>query len=101
MDAASGDVLWIHTRELPKDLAQSLTFPDTNRNLAIYGRLIIARGSDDHIYAVDAVTGQLAWDTTIMDYHKGAKQSAGPIIADGPRDHRPLVRARRRAPMPA
>ena len=83
MDAASGDVLWIHTRELPKDLAQSLTFPDTNRNLAIYGRLIIARGSDDHIYAVDAETGQLAWDTQIMDYHHGAKQSAGPIIADG------------------
>jgi alcohol dehydrogenase (cytochrome c) len=83
LDAVSGDVLWIHTRELPKDLAQSLTFPDTNRNLAIYGDLIIARGSDDHIYAVNAQTGQLAWDTQIMDYHKGAKQSSGPIIADG------------------
>ena len=83
MDAASGDVLWIHTRELPEDLAQSLTFPDTNRNLAIYGNLIIARGSDDHIYAVDAETGQLAWETRIMDYKKGAKQSSGPIIADG------------------
>jgi alcohol dehydrogenase (cytochrome c) len=83
MDAASGDVLWVHKRELPKDLAQSLTFPDTNRNLAIYGHLIIARGSDDHIYAVDARTGQLAWDTQIMDYHRGAKQSSGPIIADG------------------
>ena len=44
-------------RELPEDLAQSLTFPDTNRNLAIYGNLIIARGSDDHIYAVNAETG--------------------------------------------
>lgn len=83
IDAASGDVLWTHTRELPKDLAQSLTFPDTNRNLAIYGNLIIARGSDDYIYAVDAQTGKLAWQTQIMDYHKGAKQSSGPIIADG------------------
>ena len=83
MDAASGDVLWTHTRELPKDMGQFLTVPDTNRNLAIYGNLIIARGSDDHIYAVDAQTGKLAWDTTIMDYHKGAKQSSGPIIADG------------------
>jgi PQQ-dependent dehydrogenase (methanol/ethanol family) len=83
LDAVSGDVLWVHTRELPKDLAQSLTFPDTNRNLAIYGNLIIARGSDDHIYAVDAQTGKLAWDTQIMDYKKGAKQSSGPIIADG------------------
>jgi len=83
MDAVSGDVLWIHTRTLPEDLAQSLTFPDTNRNLAIYGDLIIARGSDDYIYAVNAETGQLAWQTLIMDYHRGAKQSSGPIIADG------------------
>src|SRR5687768_13857472 len=63
MDAASGDVLWVHRRELPEDLAQHLTFPDTNRNLAIYGDLIIARGSDDYIYAVNAQTGQLAWET--------------------------------------
>ena len=83
MDAASGDVLWTHRRELPADLAQSLTFPDTNRNLAIYGNLIIARGSDDYIYAVNAETGQLVWETKIMDYRKGAKQSSGPIIADG------------------
>jgi len=83
LDAASGDVLWTHQRELPKDMGQFLTFPDTNRNLAIYGDLIIARGSDDHIYAVNAQTGQLAWETQIMDYRKGAKQSSGPIIADG------------------
>jgi alcohol dehydrogenase (cytochrome c) len=83
LDAESGNVLWQHKRELPKDVGKFLTFPDTNRNLAIYGDLIIARGSDDHIYAVDAQTGKLAWDTQILDYHKGAKQSSGPIIADG------------------
>ncbi|WP_305098104.1 outer membrane protein assembly factor BamB family protein [Croceibacterium aestuarii] len=83
LDAASGDVLWTHKRSLPKDMGQYLTFPDTNRNLAIYGDLIIARGSDDHIYAVNALTGKLAWDTKILDYRKGAKQSSGPIIAEG------------------
>lgn len=83
LDAASGDVLWIHKRELPKDLSEHLTFPDTNRNLAIYGELIIARGSDDYLYAVDARTGELAWETQILDYTKGAKQSSGPIIAEG------------------
>jgi PQQ-dependent dehydrogenase (methanol/ethanol family) len=83
LDAASGEVLWVHKRTLPKDVPQYLTVPDTNRNLAIYGDLIIARGSDDHIYAVHAQTGKLAWETRIMDYKKGAKQSSGPIIADG------------------
>jgi PQQ-dependent dehydrogenase (methanol/ethanol family) len=83
IDAKSGEVLWQHRRELPEDIRQHLTIPDTNRNLAIYSDLIIARGSDDYIYAVNAETGELAWETRIMDYKAGAKQSSGPIIADG------------------
>lgn len=83
IDAKSGEVLWQHRRELPEDIREHLTFPDTNRNLALYGNLLIARGSDDHIYAVNAETGELAWETKILDYKKGAKQSSGPIIADG------------------
>src|SRR5690606_38224183 len=57
IDAKSGEVLWQHRRELPEDIREHLTFPDTNRNLAIYGDLLIARGSDDYIYAVNAQTG--------------------------------------------
>jgi alcohol dehydrogenase (cytochrome c) len=83
IDAKSGEVLWQHRRELPRDVGEYLTIPDTNRNLAIYGNLIIARGSDDYIYALNAETGALAWETKIMDYRHGAKQSSGPIIADG------------------
>ena len=76
-------MLWTHRREIPADIREHLTFPDTNRNLALYGNLLIARGSDDYIYAVNAETGELAWETKIMDYKAGAKQSSGPIIADG------------------
>jgi PQQ-dependent dehydrogenase (methanol/ethanol family) len=83
IDAKSGEVLWQHKRELPEDIGDYLPFHDTNRNLALYGNLVIARGSDDHIYALNAETGELAWETTIMDYRKGAKQSSGPIIAEG------------------
>jgi PQQ-dependent dehydrogenase (methanol/ethanol family) len=83
IDIRSGDVLWQHRRPIPKDIGEYLTVPDTKRNLAIYGTLIIASGSDDTIYALDARTGQLAWETRIMDYKKGAKQSSGPIIANG------------------
>jgi PQQ-dependent dehydrogenase (methanol/ethanol family) len=83
IDAKSGVVLWQHRRELPADIGDYLTFPDTNRNLALYGHLVIARGSDSSIYALDARTGELAWETTIMDYRRGAKQSSGPIVAEG------------------
>lgn len=83
IDARSGEVLWRHNRKVPDDIGDYLPFWHTNRNLALYGELIIARGSDDYIYAVNARTGELAWETKILDYRKGAKQSSGPIIAEG------------------
>ena len=57
-DAATGEKLWEHRRELPADLGQFVPFPQTNRNLAIYDRLIIDNGADDFIYALDAATGE-------------------------------------------
>src|SRR5690606_13837186 len=77
IDARSGEVLWHHSRKVPDDIGDYLPFWHTNRNLAIYGELIIARGSDDYIYAVNARTGETAWETKIMDYKAGAKQSSG------------------------
>ena len=83
-DAATGDKLWEHRRALPPDLGQFVPFPQTNRNLAIYGRLIIDNGADDFIYALDAATGELKWETKILDYktHR-VKQGSAPLVANG------------------
>ena len=57
---------------------------ENNRNLAIYGSLIIDTSADDHIFALEAETGELAWETKILDYRKNpATQTSGPIIANG------------------
>ena len=58
LDAATGKKLWEHRRTLPDDLGTFVPFPQTNRNLAIYGRLIIDNGADVFIYALDARDGQ-------------------------------------------
>ena len=60
-----------------------LPFFSINRNLAIYGTTIIDTSADDFVFALDAQTGKLVWETKILDYHKGAQQSSGPIIANG------------------
>jgi alcohol dehydrogenase (cytochrome c) len=39
--------------------------------------------ADDFVYALDANTGNLAWETKILDYSKGAQQTSGAIIANG------------------
>ncbi len=39
-----------------------------NRNIAIHGTRIIDTSNDDYIYAVDARTGELVWETEILDF---------------------------------
>ncbi len=86
IDAVSGDLIWEHRREVPEDIAEYV-FPyllQTNRNVAIHGRYIIDTSTDDHVFALDATTGELAWETQILDYKiNPATQTSGPIVAGG------------------
>src|SRR4029453_6787891 len=82
-DARTGDLLWEYKRDLPGDLGKYMPVFAINRNLAIYGSTIIDTTADDFVFALDAQTGTLAWETRILDYHKGAQQTSGPIIANG------------------
>jgi len=83
IDARTGDLLWQYRRQLPDDLQKYFPTPTTNRNLAIFDNLIIDTSADDFAFALNAQTGQLAWETKILDYQKGAQQTSGPIIARG------------------
>lgn len=84
LDATTGTLLWQHKRKLPADVGRYVPFPQTNRNLAIYQKLIIDNGSDDYIYALDAETGKMVWQTKVLDYKtQPAKQGSGPLVADG------------------
>ena len=67
LDAATGDLVWEHRRDRPDDLTDYLipSLIDTNRNLAIYDSAIIDTSIDGHVFALDASTGELTWDTEI------------------------------------
>jgi alcohol dehydrogenase (cytochrome c) len=83
IDAASGELLWEYRRALPSDLGEYFPVPSINRNLAIYSDSIIDTSSDDFLFALDARTGTLQWETQLFDYRRGAQQTSGPIIANG------------------
>ena len=84
IDAETGKLLWEHRREMPADLTDYIRFPSLNRNLAIYGNLIFDNSADDYLYALDARSGDLAWESQIVDYRTSpSMQSSGPIIANG------------------
>ena len=77
---------WEHRREVPEDIDEYVfnNLWQNNRNLAIYGSFIIDTSVDDHVFALDAGTGRLSWETKILDYRENpAMQSSGPIVADG------------------
>jgi len=78
LDAKTGDLIWDYQRKLLNEARR-----DRNRNIAIYGNLIIDTSMDNYVYALDAQTGKLAWETQILDPKKPANASSGPIIANG------------------
>ena len=78
IDAKTGDLTWEYRRKLPEGVTGG-----TNRNIAMWGTTLIDGSADNQIYAVDVHTGNLVWETAVMDAKKRARASAGPIIANG------------------
>jgi len=76
-DAATGDLLWEHQRDIGE------RGRGTNRNLAIFGNRIIDTSLDNHVFALDTATGEMVWETEILDPSLSANASSGPIIAGG------------------
>ena len=85
IDAVTGDLQWEYRRDQPEDLADYISgLAQINRNIAIHDTLIIDTSADDYVFALDATSGRLVWETQILDYQTlPAHQSSGPIIANG------------------
>jgi alcohol dehydrogenase (cytochrome c) len=78
IDVKTGDVIWDYRRKLPEGVG-----PKTDRAIAMWGNFIINSSADNFIYALDARTGKLAWETPVLEPKKRARTSGGPIIANG------------------
>ena len=85
IDAVTGDLRWEYRRDLPDDIDDYIRgLVSVNRNIAIHGTRILDTSNDDYIYALDARTGELVWETEILDYTVNpARHSSGPIVAGG------------------
>ena len=85
IDAVSGDVIWSYRRDLPEDVGQWIgPHGSNNRNLGIYENLIIDSSAEGFVFALNAQTGEIVWETEVFDYKVNTgTHSSGPIIADG------------------
>ncbi len=84
LDATNGDLLWEYRRQLPANLAQVVALSDITRNIAIAEDKILYSTNDGFMVALDALTGQVAWETQVYDFEDNtARQSSGPIVFGG------------------
>lgn len=83
LDATTGDLIWDYRWELPADLREYSQLGNRTRNLAIYGHHIFHLTADAHLIAVDARTGELAWESEMADYRTGITHSSGAMVIDG------------------
>ena len=60
-DAVSGDVVWIHDRRFPPDIAISEGYART-RGVSIYRDTLYWGTADSYLVALDARTGTLRWE---------------------------------------
>ena len=96
IDAAAGDLVWEHRRDLPEAIYDHVgRLAVTNRNLAILRPADHRHpGADNFAFALDAATGEPVWETRILDYR------THPADAQRGADHRPAARPSR-AELPA
>ena len=85
VDAATGERLWQY--EPP---ATEVTDADGtrrpargSRSMALYGDKVYLATTEAHIVALDARTGEVAWDHTVADNALGYRYSSGPIVVGG------------------
>ena len=78
LNGTTGDLIW--ESEIGPGEAVSI---GSMRNLAIYDDKLLVATTDARLVALDARTGQIAWETTLEDRAKGFGNSGGPIVAKG------------------
>ena len=83
LDATTGDLIWEYRRDQPDDIREYAQFGARTRNLALYGNHVYHLTADAHIIAVDARTGELAWESQTADYRDGITHSSGATIVNG------------------
>jgi len=77
LDARTGRPIWQYQRALPGDIRPCCG--RVNRGFAILGDKVFLGTLDSHVIALDAKTGNIAWDVTAIDYTKGYSITLAPL----------------------
>ena len=85
VDATSGDEIWSYSHDIPDAAIDFVGTPESQRskNIAIYEDLIFYPAPDGLLVALDAISGEVRWQTTVFDVSTRTRHSGGVLVADG------------------
>ncbi len=83
LDAATGNLLWKYEVKLPEDLPELARRIPRNRGAALYQDKVYVGTLDARLIALNAKTGELAWEKTIVDKGEGYFVTMAPLAVKG------------------
>ena len=83
IDARAGEQLWVYNRQLPESSPYASWGHRTNRGVGLYGDKVFYTTHDAFVVALDAVSGEVVWETAVADYRTGYYMTMAPLVASG------------------
>ncbi len=83
VNAVTGEMIWKHDPEVPKETAQKACCDVVNRGVAAYRERIYSATLDGRLLALDATTGKLEWEVVTVDRSKPYTVTGAPRIVKG------------------
>jgi alcohol dehydrogenase (cytochrome c) len=78
LDAETGEPYWRYDHQQPRDLRVCCGL--VNRGVAILGDAVFMATLDARIIALHRLTGEILWNTEIIDYRRGFAATSAPLV---------------------
>ena len=82
-DARTGQLLWAFDPKVPGEFAGRGCCDVVNRGLAAWNGKIYVGAYDGRLFALDAKTGRVVWETLTLDHNKPVTSTGGPRVFKG------------------
>jgi alcohol dehydrogenase (cytochrome c) len=82
-NATSGAKIWEYDYPVPANAYKTVCCDTNNRGVAVFGTMLFFGTLDNHVVALDAATGKMIWNISLMEPGVGYSISEAPIIVNG------------------
>lgn len=83
LDAKTGEQLWFYDPEVDKSRGYYACCDTVNRGAAVWGNKVYVGTLDGRLVAIDAISGELVWETLTFDLDQAYTITGAPRVVDG------------------